>query len=179
LALGFWIVKQARSALEHVTPFELWMVLCLPETIFSVGLSYIGQIIKNNGTYVDGSLTTSLANGLACLVIGKVPKRDRSIPCEDAAIFTWLGLIPGYAFNLAIPVLIHLRGSTSVPLFRALALPAASLLAMSGFDDVIKTKFRWEGVVGVLLAVTGLLLFYKRRSKSGDSEKEALVQNDN
>jgi len=172
LAFGFWVVKQARLALPKLTPFELWMILCLPEAIFSVGLSYIGQVISSNGTYVDGSMSASLANGLACLVIGRVPTRDSSIPCADAAIFTWLGLIPGYAFNLAIPVLIHLRGSTSVPLFRALALPAASLLAMSGYDRVIATKFTWEGVFGMLLAVIGLLLYNKPRSVSGSSGRD-------
>jgi len=167
LALGFWVVKQARAALPKVTAFELWMILCLPEALFSVGLSYIGQMLQDKGTYIDGSMSASLANGLACLVIGRVPASHSSIPCLDAAIFTWVGLIPGYAFNLAIPVLIHLRGSTSVPLFRALALPAASLLAMSGYDAVIATKFTWEGVLGMLLAVIGLFLYNKPCPVSG------------
>jgi len=174
LALGFWVVKQARAALPKVTPFELWMTLCLPESLFSVGLSYIGQMLKDKGNYVDGSMSASLANGLACLVIGRVPTGRSSIPCADAAIFTWLGLIPGYAFNLAIPVLAHLRGSTSVTLFRALALPAASLLAMSGYDAVIATKFTWEGVLGMLLALIGLLLYNKPLSVSGQKTSRSL-----
>jgi len=176
LALGFWVVKQARAALPKVTAFELWMILCLPEALFSVGLSYIGQMLQDKGTYVDGTMSASLANGLACIVIGRVPASHSSIPCVDAAIFTWLGLIPGYAFNLAIPVLIHLRGSTSVPLLRALALPAASLLAMSGFDAVIAAKFTWEGVLGMLLAVIGLLLYNKPFSVSGDSDDGSIEQ---
>ena len=161
LALGYWFVKKARIALPSVSAFELWMVLCLPETVFSIGLSFAGQAIK----HTDGNMYTQLWEGLQCLIAGITPKHNPTLPCNNAAMFTWIALIPGYAFNLAIPVIIHHKGSTSVPLIRAVALPVASIIAMSRIDSVIATSFSWEGIIGVLLALLGLFVFYYKNSQ--------------
>jgi hypothetical protein len=88
--------------------------------------------------------------------------------CAEAAKFTYLGLIPGFAYNLSIPVLIKALGdSTAIPLLRAVALPLAATIAMTGIDPVIvgtssmssSSSFSWNAVLGLLLAFTGLLVF--------------------
>jgi hypothetical protein len=69
--------------------------------------------------------------------------------------------LSGFAFNLAIPVLVKLLGdSTVVPLLRAVALPLAALVAMSRLDPVIATSFDWDALVGLTLAFAGLLVCY-------------------
>lgn len=162
LATGFLLVKRATGIVSRVSEFELWAVLCLPETVFSIGLAYAAQAIRDPGISRD-EMSSTLWAGLKCIAIGRddSPVNGQGRQCSDAATYTWVGLIPGFAFNLAIPVLVRLLGdSTVVPLLRAVALPLAALLAMAYIDPVIATPFSWDGVAGLLLAFAGLIVCY-------------------
>ena len=137
---------------------ELWAILCLPELLVSVLLAYFGQSSK-------------LGEGLACVLLGH--QANGNAKCQESAFYFWMGLPFGCAYNLAIPILIQIKGSTSVPLFRALALPISALLAMTNVDRVIHTPFSWDAVLGVILCTTGLLVFYGK-----DVQQVFLTDND-
>lgn len=166
LACGFLLVKFARRDLPTVSGTELWAVLCVPELLFSFPLAYASQGIVYGWDTPATTMSKNLWAGIACVAAGIQPPLSQwhgnatAMQCPDAALFTWLSLPPGYAFNLAIPVLVQKKGSTSVPLFRAVALPIAALLAMTEIDPTIHTPFSWEGVGGVLAAFAGLVVFY-------------------
>ncbi|KAL7577830.1 hypothetical protein ACA910_010578 [Epithemia clementina (nom. ined.)] len=163
LALGFYIVSVARRTLPQVSGIELWALLCIPEFLFSIFF-----VLLCSRSISSGQSHADLWRGIACVVAGvqpPPPSESRSgsalvADCRDAAKFFWTGFPFSLAFNLAIPILVKLKGPTSVPLFRAVALPLASLLAMTHLDPVIATPFSWNVVLGVLLCTAGLILFY-------------------
>ena len=155
LALGFYIVKVVRRRLPHVSGLRLWQVLCLPEMLFSIVLALVSQHQKQASR---GRIAKDVYCGVMCVLLGFGGNDDSS--CRSAALYLWSGLPFGLALNVSIPVLIHLKGSsTSVPLFRALALPIAALLAMTGWI-VESPPFAWEAVAGVFICSLGLSLFY-------------------
>jgi len=90
-----------------------------------------------------------------CYALSTVPY------CYGLLTVHYCSALSGFAFNLAIPVLVKLLGdSTVVPLLRAVALPLAALVAMSRLDPVIATSFDWDALVGLTLAFAGLLVCY-------------------
>mmetsp|Transcript_38097 Transcript_38097/g.55941 ORF Transcript_38097/g.55941 Transcript_38097/m.55941 type:complete len:382 (-) Transcript_38097:1029-2174(-) len=171
LATGFLLVKRATRIVPHVSDIELWAVLCVPETIFSIALSYLAQYIHSYDQNLHMTeMTAELYTGLKCIVLGVSPpsSNDSFIPsCQSAAKFNWLSLIPGFAFNITIPVLVRqLEDSTVIPLLRAVALPLASLVAMTKIDPVIATPFSWGGVFAMFFAFVGLLMCYLPQKRS-------------
>lgn len=165
LALGFYIVKVARERLPQLSGTRLWQVLCLPEIAFSTVLAYASQ--HNITTFADK--TRNIYEGVLCVLLAHEGPAASIRPCRTAATFLWSGLPFGLALNLSIPMLIQLKGSaTSVPLFRAMALPIASLLAMCGLVVDTATPFSTDTVAGVLLCSLGLLVFYRREAFDRD-----------
>ena len=190
LALGFYIVSVTRRNLPHVSGVELWAVLCIPELFFAIVLAVCTSLYTTFAIHSSSSSTSSSSihvwQGIACVIVGVQPTSATStvqyednnnnnidhdsVHCGEAARFFWLGFPFSLALNIAIPVLVKLQGPTSVPLFRAMALPVATLLTMTNFDHVIYTPFSWNVVVGVLLCTTGLVLYY-----SGPIDKQAMA----
>ena len=173
LAIGFYIVKLARKNLPTVSGIELWTILCIPEFLFSIILAYLSQQQQPQGTVGSTSSTfydktTNIYNGILCVLAGIQPSSEdidithSNNHCVDGMYYFYVGIPFSFAFNLSIPILIQMKGSsTSVPLFRSLALPIASVLAMTNFvDDVISTKFSWYGILGVICCTIGLLIYY-------------------
>jgi len=165
LALGFYIVSLARRNLPDISGIELWALLCIPEFLFSVVLAFGGQFLKHRGSF--SSIGKDLWNGVVCITAGVQPSSNvedtttEDVNCKEATSFFLSGIPIGLAYNLAIPTLVKLKGSTSVPLFQALALPIASLISMTSVvDKVIRTEFSWNAVFGVICCTTGLLLYY-------------------
>jgi len=98
---------------------------------------------------------------MACILVGSQPDGEMDVNCKEAARFFWFGIPFGFALNLAIPVLVNLKGSTSVPLFRALALPIAALVTMTNIvDKSIRSSFSWDAIFGVIACTAGLFLYY-------------------
>jgi hypothetical protein len=199
LAVGFLLVKRITttttqipsSALARVSEFELWAVLCLPETFFSICLTFFVQGIKNpQSTFFD--IAVELWHGIKCIAFATAtttatsPSPSISLDnpsasataaaCAEAATSTYLGLIPGVAYSLSIPVLVKALGdSTAIPLLRAVALPLAATIAMTGIDPVIvgsssssslSSSFSWHAVLGLLFAFAGLLVFTRTTPSS-------------
>jgi hypothetical protein len=191
LALGFLLVKRATTgipALAHVSELELWFVLCIPETILSAILSLVTLQVR-------GESSRQLWNGMACIALATaVPtlydnsndSTDHHAPtsasCADAAKYIYVALIPGIAYNWAIPVLVKaLHNSTGIPLMRAVALPLAATIAMmpAGIvidDPLIHSPFSWQALVGLIFAFAGLVVFVGVRQDTSNTTNGTSIQ---
>ena len=175
LAVGYAVVRAARRRLPHISGLELWTLLCLPELCCSLVLVWIGSHHHHQQERNDGAAITTnheivqhVWQGMVCIVTGHMPSTttpttptsETVANCRNAATYFWMGFPFSLALNLAMPILIPLQGSTSVPLVRAIALPVASLVAMTQVDPVIATDFDGTVVLGVVLCTLGLIVFY-------------------
>ena len=164
LAGGFLLVKRATNSLPATSSksfeIELWAVLCFPEFIFSMMLSFVAQRIKHSISFV--SIMKELLAGLGCVVFGIQPQSSSLTSyCVESSRYTWIALIPGFAFNLSIPMLVKiLNDSTVIPVLRTIAFPLALMISMSNIDPVISTAFSFNVVIGLLIAVLGLFVCY-------------------
>lgn len=167
LASGFLLVKRATNALpttaNRSSEIELWAVLCFPELIFSILLSFAAQRIKHSLSFA--SIVNELLEGIGCVVLGIHPSSSASSTsasyCDESTRYSWMALVPGFAFNLSIPMLVKvLNDSTVIPVLRTVAFPIALIFSMSGMDPVIGTPFSWEGVFGLIITIFGLFVCY-------------------
>jgi hypothetical protein len=180
-------VPASATLLARVSEFELWAVLCLPETFFSILLTFIVQHLQHP-QMTHAEIGVELWHGIKCIAFATAARTPTTsattatsssssssdaaaAACVEAARYMYLGLIPGFAYNLSIPVLVKTLGdSTVIPLLRAVALPLAATMALTGIDPVIlggsssssagaSSSFSWHTMLGLLLAFAGLLVF--------------------
>ena len=182
LAAAFIFIEvQLKHTHPKLHPTAFWMYLCVFEALFGIPLAFLNAKLQGLGM---SEVWSNAVDGMQCYVAGSpsgaqqlVGSDDNmmDVDCSHAQLWFYLGLIPGFASNLAMPVCTKYGSATLLWFVRALALPAAAVLFslhfIMGSYATSLSLYEWFGLA-VVFGATVLYNHYPTTQRSSRSSSD-------
>lgn len=162
LAAAFVFIEvQLKHDHAELHPTVLWAYVCVFEALVSIPLAFVNAALQGISM---SHVWSNATEGIACYVAGSpggvqhLTSGDDAVTvaCGEAQLWYLCGLLPGFAFNFAMPVCTKYGSATLLWFVRALALPVASVLFslrfLMGSNASHMGAWEWGGLVMVFFA---------------------------
>merc|ERR1712059_32642 len=135
----------------------LWMWVCIAQVPMSLIMVFLLSLLQGS---TSGAVCANLLDGMACYVAGLTPASEPAAVCSKAQTFYLWSLLPGFAFNFAMPVSTRYGGAGLLWFVRAMAVPGAAILfswtwAMGSYATALSPL----QVLGLFFVVGGVVVF--------------------